>query len=259
MPSVEDQVNEEPRNDAEEDLSRYDPLNMRLKSTDEELEEAEEYIEADEEEESGVERVEGEMVWGINDFAEDKIFSTRQVADLCGFKRDYEVRNLMKTWNEHLGVKKDENGRYMWTRDDFLKFQEMLHVKRERKYTVEETLKFYTDQVEVENDNPELPASPVSRANIEEYVKNISKTFESVLDAKANDIKEGNAKILEQIEANKKETDENMQKMMTMMISMQEAQKQRDEEIKRLQEENAELKAEAEEAKKKKKKWSLFG
>ena len=258
MPSMEDQVKEEPENTAEEDFSRYDPLNIRLRTTDDEPEAADEADTDSDPDDEGVETVEGETVWEIDDFREDKVFSTRQVADLCGIKRDYEVRNLMKVWNEYLDVAKDEKGRYKWNREDFIKFQEMLFVKRDRKFTVEETLKYYTEQVEVENEVSELPASPVSRAAIEEYVKGISKSFESVLDAKTNDIKESNAKILEQMEANKKESDDNMQKMMAMMLSMQEAQKQRDEEIKRLQEENAELKAAAEESKKKKPFWKLF-
>ena len=263
MPSVENQVEDDRVIRTEEDFSRYDPLNLTLKTYSAEdetdiAEEEHEDLKPQAEDAEDAEYAEGEVVFRLEDFPDTKVFTTKQVAAIVGLKRDYDLRNLMKVWNAYINADRDDNGRYIWTKDSVTLLKEMLDVKRSRHLTVEKTLAFYMEPVAAE-ESTEL-SQGLTQSGMEAFANAMSSMFQKALEEKTASLTtanaESNARILEQMEVNKKESDATMQQVMSMLKDLQEAQSKKDEEIKRLVEENEALKADMEAQKKKK---TFFG
>lgn len=252
MPSVENQVEDDRIAKPEDDLSRYDPLNMHIQTYSEDDEP--EVIETIDDEPEDTEYAESEMVFELEDFQDDKVFTTKQVVGLVGLKRDYDLRNLMKVWNAYIKANRDDNGRYIWTKDTVRTLKEMLEVKRSRQLTVEKTLAYYTEPVPTE-ESTEL-SQQLTQSGLEAFSNIMVNKFQTALEERTNRLVEYQVQLNARLDADKKQNDENMQQVIAMLKELKTDQQKKDEEIKRLQEENESLRADIEAQKKRK---TFFG
>ena len=252
MPSVENQVEDDRIIKSDDDYSRYDPINMHIQTYSEDDKEPE-VIETVDDEES-TEYAEGEMVFTLDEFPDNKIFTTKQVAAIVGLKRDYDLRNLMKIWNAYIKADRDDNGRYIWTKDTVNTLKEMLEVKRSRQLTVEKTLAYYMEPVPAE-ESTEL-SNQLTQSGLEAFSNMMAKRFQTALEENTGRLVAYQDRLNERLDADKKQNDENMQQVISMLKELQEETRKRDEEIKRLQEENESLRADMEAQKKRK---TFFG
>ncbi len=210
-----------------------------------------------------VDFADSQMLFDLSDFSDDKIFATKQVAALAGLKSPQDVRNLLAVWDVVIQVKRDDNGRAQWSKENVEKLQEMLTVKKAKGLSVKAVVDYYLEPAEEVYDDLMLPQDLSNKEALETVTKMIRLSVENVLDKKTEKLQEDNEKILRQIEENKKDAETSMQQVVEMIKGLQENQKKlqdeqkaRDDEIKRLKEENETLKTSLEEQKKKK---TFFG
>ncbi len=210
-----------------------------------------------------VRKADGGPAFDLDDFPDDKIFTTKQVAEFCKLKGPQDVRNLLAVWDTVIKVDRDPNNRTLWSKSHVQKLREMLYIKKERGFTGNEVLDFYTTAADIGIEEPSLPSAAPDKQAIELYAKVLSNAFGEKLMEKTEDLRQNDAKILEEIEKSKQQNEASMQAVMELVKNLQEGQnalkeeqKVRDEEIQKLREENEALKASLEESKKKK---SFFG
>ncbi len=255
MPSLQYMESED-----EEDRD-YSPEGLHLQHIDDE--EAEEPVGTAGKAIESVPKGDAQIIFDLDDFPDDKIFSTKQVAVLCELNGPQDVRNLLAVWDAVIKVDRDENNRALWKKSHVEQMREMLAIKKERNFTVNDVLKFYTTAADEDANVLAVPAAGAENELAEVYAKVLSKTFKETLAQKTDELRENDARILEEIEKSKQQNNESMQAVLELIKNLQEGQnalkeeqKARDEEIRKLREENESLKTSLEESKKKK---SLFG
>lgn len=196
-----------------------------------------------------------EVQFHLDDFKDDKIFKTQEVANICGLDPQI-VRNRANTWNPVLKLEKSSNGVTMWTKENIILFQEM-NIKydigrQESGMTVNDVLKYYNTAPEEEN--KELPTINVDMmkdmfAEMTERIANtVSENVEKAVDAR---MEQYNVKMLEA----KNENDSNkeaMEEILSIVKALKKRDEEREKELKALREENERLKEQPQEPPKKK-------
>ena len=258
MPSMEAAVTDEPGTDELED-AKYDIGMIHLATTDD-VEEIKESPKSSEPE--TVENVKGQIVFGLDDFSDDKRFETRQVAVLCGIQPQ-DVRNYLLAWDPVLKVNKNANGRSMWTKENVLKLQEMLLVKKENNLTMKGVVDYYLSS----EDNTPNPGTQIVDPSTLEAISNIiNSKIESFIAEKTENLAAQNKSIIDTIAENKKEnsenltkmqekTDESLAKILESLAELKANEEARSKEIEALRAENKELKDKIDQSKTKK----IFG
>ena len=202
------------------------------------------------------------FLFDLDDFKDDKIFKTMEVANLCGLDPQI-VRNRAAAWNPILELEKGSNGVTLWTKEKVLKFQELNMVKEDRHMTVNDVLELYTTAPEVkdEDHSPLLPADLENRMNsmLDAMSKRIVDTVKDQMEHMNERMEFYNTQLIEVKE--NKSTEQTMQEVLSIVQSMQKRDMEREKELKALRDENAELKERIEQElpKKKPKLFGLFG
>lgn len=202
--------------------------------------------------------ISGEFVIDINDFKDDKVFKTSEVADLCNLTSQ-NVRNLLKTWEPLIQPKRDDGGNILWSKGNVLRMRELLLIRKEFNLSTKGVLDYYTKPTtEMLGNAP--AASPVQ---MQQMIDDFSQKMEEQLNAKLATFGQAMTMMvesslrpvlevkdqlkLEDQEEKKKQIEAQTQTMNDILGIVKEL-KQRDEErekeLQSLREENEKLKAE---------------
>lgn len=90
-----------------------------------------------------LEKVDGSIIIDYTMLKDDVVMQTKEVANICGIGDPQTVRNLLQQWAPLLPVKRDENNRALWDKENIGKLQELLEVKKTHGYTVKQVLDHY--------------------------------------------------------------------------------------------------------------------
>ena len=237
-------------------MGLHDCLNKR----EDTMEDIEDVIEDDveqTEEPEDIEVVSGDFVIDIDDFKDDKIFKTSEVAQLCNLSRQ-NVRNLLKIWEPVIRPDRDQNGAALWSKANVLKLREMLLVKQQFGLTVSGVLDHYTKAssemlgIKKPDSDTEVILDQFQRRmerSIGEKMAVFGQAMKAMIDESMKPL------LLEQKE---QKDDEAMKEILETVRTLKKRDEEREKELRKLREENERLQKEKEELQKKKR-FSLFG
>lgn len=209
------------------------------------------------EEPEDIEVVSGDFVIDIDDFKDDKIFKTSEVAQLCNLSRQ-NVRNLLKIWEPVIRPDRDQNGAALWSKANVLKLREMLLVKQQFGLTVSGVLDHYTKAssemlgIKKPDSDTEVILDQFQRRmerSISEKMAVFGQAMKAMIDESMKPL------LLEQ----KDKDDEAMKEILETVRTLKKRDEEREKELRKLREENERLQKEKEELATKKKRFSLFG
>ena len=207
------------------------------------------------EEPEDIEVVSGDFVIDIDDFKDDKIFKTSEVAQLCNLSRQ-NVRNLLKVWEPVIRPDRDQNGAALWNKTNVLKLREMLLVKQQFGLTVSGVLDHYTkassEMLGIKSSDTEVILDQFQRRmerSISEKMAVFGQAMKAMIDESMKPL------LLEQKE---QKDDEAMKEILETVRTLKKRDEEREKELRKLREENERLQKEKEELQKKKR-FSLFG
>jgi uncharacterized protein YukE len=236
----------------------HDCLNKR-EDTMEDIEDVIEDIDETEETEEpeDIEVVSGDFVIDIDDFKDDKIFKTSEVAQLCNLSRQ-NVRNLLKIWEPVIRPDRDQNGAALWSKANVLKLREMLLVKQQFGLTVSGVLDHYTkassEMLGIKN--PDSDTEVILDQFQRRMERSISEKMAVFGQAMKAMIDESMKPLL--LEQKEQKDDETMKEILETVRTLKKRDEEREKELRKLREENERLQKEKEELQKKKR-FSLFG
>lgn len=200
------------------------------------------------------ETVKAEVQFQLDDFKDDKIFKTQEVANICHLDPQI-VRNRANTWNPALNLEKSAGGVTLWTKENIKLFQEMnatYDAGRQNGMTVNDVLTHFTTVPADENKNlPAIDADMMKDMFAEmtdRIAATVSENVEKAVDAR---MEQYNARMLEA----KSENDSNkesMEEILSIVRALKKRDEEREKELKALREENERLKEQPQEPPKKK-------
>lgn len=200
------------------------------------------------------ETVKAEVQFHLDDFKDDKIFKTQEVANICHLDPQI-VRNRAQAWNPALNLEKSAGGVTLWTKENISLFQEMnatYDAGRANGMTVNDVLAHFTTVPSDEAKN--LPAIDVDMMKdmfsemTERIANTVSENVEKAVDAR---MAQYNAKMIE-AKAENDSNKESMEEILSIVRALKKRDEEREKELRDLREENERLKQQPQEPPKKK-------
>lgn len=236
----------------------HDSLNKRedtMEDIEDVIKDVEDVEQTEETEEpEDIEIVSGDFVIDIDDFKDDKIFKTSEVAQLCNLSRQ-NVRNLLKIWEPVIRPDRDQNGAALWSKANVLKLREMLLVKQQFGLTVSGVLDHYT-KASSEMLGIKKPDSD-AEVILDQFQKRMERSISEKMAIFGQAMKAMIDESMKPLLLEQKD-DEAMKEILETVRTLKKRDEEREKELRKLREENERLQKEKEELQKKKR-FSLFG
>lgn len=174
----------------------------------------------------------------LDDFKDDKIFKTQEVANICGLDPQV-VRNRVAVWDPVLQLSRSSsNNAAIWTKENILKFQEMLLLYEEKHMTVQEVLEYYTAPP-AESQNTEVADPAQIQRLFNEMAEKVTNSLSRQLDERMQQM---NTRLLEMQKPEEIPPDPQIGEILNIVKAMQKRDEEREKELKALRDENQALK-----------------